>query len=184
MGCDLYAIETPSNYDPSAAAGPDPFYFQFGWEEMSLMVETLAEVDAIDFDTPHPEFPEFPATPQNWPAAKWWDYKSAACRAPGRFFLASRGHPLRFNPADDRTSARPLDDQLAWPVPHTQRRWSTQRQRDDHRAPGARCAPDRRGELEDGPRRTANSVRRDRGLQRCPGARSRMGSPARRGTRT
>jgi hypothetical protein len=78
MGCDLYAIETPSNYDPNAAAGPDPCYFQFGWEEMSLMVETLAEVDAIDFDTPHPEFPEFPATPQNWPAGKWWDYNDVA----------------------------------------------------------------------------------------------------------
>jgi len=95
-------------------------------------------------------------------------------------FLRRGGTQSRY----ERTATRTLDDQFAWPVPHTQRRRSTQRHRDDHRSPGARCAPDRRGALEDNPRRTANSVRRDRGLQRRPGARPRMGCRARRGRRT
>jgi hypothetical protein len=79
MGCDLYAIETPSDYNPDA--GPDLFYFRFGWTGMSLIVETLAAVDAIDFDTPCPEFPDFPARPQDWSARKEWDHNSDHAQA-------------------------------------------------------------------------------------------------------
>jgi hypothetical protein len=49
---------------------------------MSLMVETLAEVDAIDFETPYPSFPEFPARPGNWPAEKWWAATATIPKSP------------------------------------------------------------------------------------------------------
>jgi hypothetical protein len=108
----------------------------------------------------------------------------AATKRRGGVVCAPPPLPIRFNLYDDRTSARPLDDQLAWPVPNTQRGGHPWRHRDNHSPPRARCARDRRGELEDNPRRTANSVRRDRRLRRRPEARSRLGRPARRGTRT
>ena len=120
-----------------------------------------------------------------------WPRPNAATPPDARLLLASRGphlcaadSPDPLQSCDDRTSARTVDDELAWPVPNTQRGWHAWRRRDDHSPPGARCTPDRRGELEDKPRRTANSVLRDRGLQRRPGARPRLGRPARRGTRT
>src|ERR1022692_682402 len=68
------------------------------------------------------------------------------------------GAPAPLQSRDDRTATRTLDDQLAWPVPDTQRRRPTQRHRDDHRSPGATRAPGRRCALENKPRRIANSI--------------------------
>jgi hypothetical protein len=76
MGCDLCAIEIPSDYHPFPDDGPDPFYFRLTWPGMGRMVATLAEVDAVDLDTPYPPFPEFPARPRHWPAKAPWNRDS------------------------------------------------------------------------------------------------------------
>jgi hypothetical protein len=94
------------------------------------------------------------------------------------------GAPAPLQSRDAQTTARTMDDKRVRAVRVDQTGRSIAGRCDDQRPPGTRCAPDRRGTLEDSPRRTANSVRRDRGIQRRASARSPLGQPARRRTRT
>jgi hypothetical protein len=71
MGCDLYSIEAPSDELRLDGDGADPLYFRFNWSGMGLMVATLAEADAVDTETPHPRWPDFPPRPDGWPHDEW-----------------------------------------------------------------------------------------------------------------
>jgi hypothetical protein len=54
MGCDFFAMDTPSDWD---AIGPDTLYFQLAWMGMGWMVTLLDEAGVMDFESSKPVFP-------------------------------------------------------------------------------------------------------------------------------